>query len=287
MTTNHHTPLAFNGALTSAAMESPLGQLDSAIGQVMATGSGGFATALTAQANAASTGPFSVGSTSGMQVNDVVYFGDAGGTQESRIVATVPGGGTTFTVTVGLTNTYAIGKPVTKSPIEIVVARGASATLGARLTAIEAVDTSLDTRLDTAEADILALPQGYLGMGTATADQTGITTETDLTGLSVTVTPTANRRIRISVSVGLFATVATDRIICLLKESTTQLGAVGDWIPGETNGRTRQSAFIVITPTAAVHTYKVTLQRTGTGTCSSTATATSPATIMVEDLGAV
>jgi hypothetical protein len=132
MTTLHHTPYATGAPLTAATLTAPLSQLDSAIQAVISTGSG-TSTTLTAQATAASTGPFSVASSAGLLPGDVVFFGDAGGTNESRIVNTVPGGGLTFTVTVALTNTYAIGKPVSKSPIEIVGARGAFGTLQARL----------------------------------------------------------------------------------------------------------------------------------------------------------
>lgn len=131
MTTAHHTPLPFGGPLTAAAMEAPLGQLDAAIGNVIATGSG-VATSLTAQATAGTAGPFSVASTTGILPGDSVWFGSSGGPSESRVVLAVPSG-TTFTTTTNLTGTYAIGKPVSKSPVEIVDARGASATLGARL----------------------------------------------------------------------------------------------------------------------------------------------------------
>lgn len=134
MTAVHHTPLSFGGPLTSAAMESPLSQLDAAIATVIATGSG-FSTTLTAQANAGTSGPFSVASTAGLLPGDPIYLG-TGATFESRIVNTVPSG-TTFTVTVNLTNTYAIGKPVSKSPVEIVDARGGQISLGARLGLME------------------------------------------------------------------------------------------------------------------------------------------------------
>lgn len=134
MTTNHHSPYPFGGPLTAAAMEAPLGQLDAAIASVIGTGSGA-STSLTAQALAGQAS-LTVASSSGIVPGDVVFIGDAGGTYESRIVNTVPNG-TTITVTVNLSNTYASGKPVSKSPVEIVDARGIYASLGGRLSALE------------------------------------------------------------------------------------------------------------------------------------------------------
>ncbi len=133
MSTNHHTAYVFGGPLTSAAMEAPLGQLDAAIASVIATGSG-TATTLTAQALAGQAS-LTVASSAGFAPGDPIYIG-TGATFESRIVNTVPNG-TTITVTVNLSNTYASGTPVTKSPIEIVDARGSYTTLGGRVGAIE------------------------------------------------------------------------------------------------------------------------------------------------------
>lgn len=130
MTTAHHTPLPFGGPLTSAAMEAPLGQLDAAIATVISTGSGA-STTLTAQATAGTSGPFTVASTTGFLAGDPIYFG-TGSTFESRTILAIVNG-TQFTTTANLTNTYAIGAPVSKSPVEIVDARAGAISLGARL----------------------------------------------------------------------------------------------------------------------------------------------------------
>ncbi|MEW6223202.1 MAG: right-handed parallel beta-helix repeat-containing protein [Chloroflexota bacterium] len=147
MTTNHHTALAFGGPLTAAAMEAPLGQLDAAIAAVIATGSGA-STTLTAQA-AAGQASLVVASSAGFLVGDPIYIG-TGTTFESRIVGAIPDG-THITVTVNLTNTYAIGKPVSKSPVEIVDARAGFTTLGGRVVMIES--RSVDVRLYGAVGD--------------------------------------------------------------------------------------------------------------------------------------
>lgn len=177
MSTINHTPLAFGGPLTAAAMEAPLGQLDAAIAAIVLAGSS-VATTLASIASSGTTGPFTVASTAGLFPGDLIYFG-SGATFEPRIVNTVPSG-TTFTTTAALTNTYAAGKPVSKSPVELVDARGASLTLAARLTAIDAAIAggssaaaeviaarnafgSLDARLDAADATVAAIPTQLIG----------------------------------------------------------------------------------------------------------------------------
>lgn len=136
MTAIHHTPLDFGGPLTQAAMEGPLSQLDAAIaavnaalGLAVAAGSS-TSTTLTAQANAGQAS-LVVASSAGVLVGDHIYIGN-GATFETRIVSVVPDA-THLTVSVNLTNTYAIGKPVSKSPVEIVEARSGLATLNTRL----------------------------------------------------------------------------------------------------------------------------------------------------------
>jgi hypothetical protein len=151
MTTNSHTPIPFGAPATSAVLEAPLGQLDAAIATVIATGSG-TSTTLTAQANAGQAS-LTVASSAGFAPGDPIYIG-TGAAFESRIVNTVPGGGVTITVTVNLTNTYAIGKPVSKSPVELVDARSGS--------------TSLKGRLDLIRRGVINVKEnGAIGDGTA------------------------------------------------------------------------------------------------------------------------
>lgn len=133
MTTTYHTPYAIGGALTSAAMEAPLSQLDTALATVIAAGSS-TATTLTAQANSGQAS-LVVASSAGFVVGDHVYIGN-GTAYETRIVSAIPDG-THITVSVNLTSTYAIGKPVSKSPVEIVDARAGMLSLAARLAAME------------------------------------------------------------------------------------------------------------------------------------------------------
>ncbi len=65
-------------------------------------------------------------------------------------------------------------------------------------------------------------------------------------------------------------------------EGVTQL-TQGNVI-GSANG-VEQKIEVMLTPTAGVHTYKVQMSRTGTGSATMQAAATFPAWIMVEDIG--
>lgn len=135
MSTVHHAPHGYHADLTSAELNRPLSELDAAIETVITTGSG-VSTTLTAQAGAGQAS-LTVASSAGFAPGDPIYIG-TGAMFEPRIVNTVPGGGVTVTVTVNLTNTYASGKPVSKSPVEIVDARGGFTTIGGRIGALAA-----------------------------------------------------------------------------------------------------------------------------------------------------
>jgi hypothetical protein len=135
MTTNNHTAIPYGGALTAAAMEAPLSQLDAAISAVITTGSGA-STTLTAQANSGQKN-LVVADRTGWVVGDVFWIGVAGGTYESGVIASGTGAGAgTLVAVANLANTYAIGIAVSKSPVELVAARGTYGTLGGRISAI-------------------------------------------------------------------------------------------------------------------------------------------------------
>jgi hypothetical protein len=136
MSTNHHTALPYGGRLTATDMELPLSQLDSAIASVIATGSGA-STTLTAQALSGQKNMV-VADRANWAVGDVFWIGLAGGTYESGVIASGTGAGAgTLVAVANLASTYASGTPVSKSPVEIVNARGTYTNLGGRITAIE------------------------------------------------------------------------------------------------------------------------------------------------------
>lgn len=103
----------------------------------------------------------------------------------------------------------------------------------------------------------------------------------DITSLTLTVTPAAaSRRIRITCDIpAVSSTVATDLIIVTIMEGATQLGQK-NVLQG--SGLT---AFAIITPTLAAHTYKAQIQRVGTGNGTLSASGTAPASLLVEDIG--
>lgn len=124
---------------------------------------------------------------------------------------------------------------------------------------------------------------GTLGYAQVTANQTGITAEVDLTGLSVTVTVATSRRIKITGEC-LAQNSASGNVHALrIKEGTTQLQS-RQLVSGAANSDESFHAEIPLTPTAGSHTYKLAFVA-ATGTSQLTAASTFPAFILVEDIG--
>jgi len=131
----------------------------------------------------------------------------------------------------------------------------------------------------------VAMPGGVLGSASVTATQGTFTAQTDITGLSVTVTVGSGRRIRISCKAGCSSSIALDVGQILILEGATQLQ---NW---SLDFRVANVGYygtpsVELTPTAGVHTYKIAMVRiVGTGNLTSQADATFPAFITVEDIG--
>jgi hypothetical protein len=146
-------------------------------------------------------------------------------------------------------------------------------------------DTSIATTAHV--KDVLdTIAHGVLGYAQVVASQTGITTEVDLTGLSVAVTAGTSRRIRISYALRTVGSAISSTVGVTIKEGGTALqegfilNNAGAGIPQ--NG----SDSIVITPSAGAHTYKLTMAlAAGSGTVDLHATAARVAYILVEDIG--
>lgn len=135
MSTNKHTALPFGGPLTSAAMESPLGQLDAAIVAVEdALAQTALPITTTDATAAAGQKVVPVAATDGFLVGQSVWIGDVAGTFEIGVIASIQAG-VSLTMVVNLTSTYAAGKIVSGSPAELVAARLTYASLAARLRA--------------------------------------------------------------------------------------------------------------------------------------------------------
>jgi hypothetical protein len=135
-------------------------------------------------------------------------------------------------------------------------------------------------------ANFSRLPGGWIGWEEVYADQTGITTDTALTGLSVTVTVNTNRRLKVSAQMIVEATVATDRIAGYIKQDGVVIANFIDDGDALATGGMMYSGWTVTAPAAGSHTFALSIARTtGTGTIGMLATLTNPASLLVEDIG--
>lgn len=139
--------------------------------------------------------------------------------------------------------------------------------------------------------DHAKMPKGCIAYASSATSSTGITTETDLTDLSVTVTIGADRLIVIEVYVPRVSSLTASDIASLrIKESATDLQEarldVGTVVSGSNGGAVGLARTAPFTPSAGSHTYKATggLAQ-GTGTLQFRAGATTPSFIMVTDVG--
>jgi hypothetical protein len=126
---------------------------------------------------------------------------------------------------------------------------------------------------------------GQLNYAQIIASQAAISTETDITGLSITVTVGTARRIKISAE-GFFLNDATAGQAALkIYEGVTTLVDRPTGMIANENGSVHVST--ILTPTAGFHTYKIRATKfVGAGTVTFGASATQPAYILAEDIGA-
>ena len=126
--------------------------------------------------------------------------------------------------------------------------------------------------------------RGVLGYAEVTADQSGITSEVDLTGLSVTVDVASGRRIKVTAKADFFSDTANDRIELRIKQDGTQVQR--DVHQNQSDAETAYTS-VVLEPSAGSRTYKLTAVRvSGTGSVTMAAASGRPALILVEDIGA-
>ena len=127
------------------------------------------------------------------------------------------------------------------------------------------------------------VPGGVLGYAQVTANQAGITAAADLTGLSVTVTVAAGRRIRITSDTYFTHSLSAGNIFTYINEGGTQLTQRDKVQPTAGVGAPHHLE-VVLTPSAGEHTYKLRAS-TPSGTAELQAAATYPSFILVEDIG--
>lgn len=124
---------------------------------------------------------------------------------------------------------------------------------------------------------------GQIGYAQVIANQAGITTEVDLTGLTIAVTVGTGRRIKIT-GYAEYNSNAAATIITRIYEGATMLNIFQAYQATAGNGCSN-NAVAILSPNAGSHTYKLTGQVSG-GTGSLLAGATFPSFILVEDIGA-
>lgn len=125
-----------------------------------------------------------------------------------------------------------------------------------------------------------------LGYAQVTANQAGITTLTDLTGLSTAATVGTNRYVRITAQILTQRTVADGETNLYIREGSTTLEIMAIRQNNVGVNETLAGSIVIDSPSAGSHTYKLSLERGGgTGTVQATAAATFPAFILVEDIG--
>lgn len=145
------------------------------------------------------------------------------------------------------------------------------------------INSNLELATDHA-SDIALLPKGKVGFAQVTAAQGTITTVVDLTSLTVTFTALASRYYRITGFVNNFtSSVTTDRADLIIADgSSVQIAAATTSV----STPTALICFAVLQPGAGSKTYKLRAQRgAGTGNVSMNASATTPAFILIEDIG--
>lgn len=142
--------------------------------------------------------------------------------------------------------------------------------------------TQLNANMDTLDK----APLGLLGKAEVTANQTGIIGIIDLTGLSVTVTVAANRKIRVKGYVDATMNLVSGQTEVLIYEGATPLHrALGN--VNATGGITLAPEVNLQAPAAGAHTYKLRATANGANNMETLAAAAYPAWIAVYDDGGI
>ena len=128
------------------------------------------------------------------------------------------------------------------------------------------------------------MPWGYVTSASITANSSTFTTVADVTGLSVSPTVVANRRLKVTFYGLLDSTVTTDSIASYITDGSNNQLNQGYY--AGIGGGAMHHVVAYVTTTAGTPTYKVRGARiTGTGNGKIGASSTVPATLTVEDIG--
>lgn len=126
---------------------------------------------------------------------------------------------------------------------------------------------------------------GQLNYAQIVASQTGVSAEVDIAGLSIAVTVGTGRRIKISSEAFFLNDATAGQAALKIFEGAATLQDRPTGMIANENGSIHAS--VILTPSAGAHTYKIRATKfIGAGTVSFGASATQPAYILAEDIGA-
>lgn len=128
------------------------------------------------------------------------------------------------------------------------------------------------------------LPWGFIGFAEATGVQTGITTSTDVTGLTVTFTAVANRRYKLTAFVNLLQSTNTGNVQVIIADGSNNSQAIGTDTYAAGEYGTTVAIKGSVSPAAGSTTYKVRIN-TSAGTVGLNQGAGYPTMFLVEDIG--
>lgn len=154
---------------------------------------------------------------------------------------------------------------------------------GQVLTADSAESTGIKWAAPSGSSVRGCLANGYVQV---TANQTGISSVTDLTSLTRTVDVNSGERIKITAHIRVAGSNNDNVAELHIQEGATVLALDRTWIGSTGSGLKTLHSEVVLTPSAGSHTYKLTLEMSsGSGSVSLSAGATFPAFILVEGIG--
>lgn len=134
------------------------------------------------------------------------------------------------------------------------------------------------------------MPRGEVSYVEVTADQGSLTTEANITSLTLTFTPVGSRVFYIEAICKFLSTAASDAgQLAICTSADAHLAECDFYLPVTTSRMVTARALARVTPTDNVSvTYKVRASRVaGTGTFTMKAAATYPASLRIIDVGPV
>jgi hypothetical protein len=127
---------------------------------------------------------------------------------------------------------------------------------------------------------------GYAERTTATTINAGAS-DVDVPSLSITFTAEAGRTYKVTLNGYLIGSVANDRAAMSIKEGSTTLQSMSNFLLAASGSAYQQLLeAIIVSPSAGAHTYKVAIRRSsGSGNVNMYSDSQTKAFLLVEDIG--